>query len=620
MIQPAFSSTLETLQARARDKHLAESPYWHRLLHYRRNLLGRYQSEIGDPSFFLSPLGSTHPADELNATLRAFVEPPAQSTDTERSSCRYPERYAWLKSELHFDASQVPEYPCPRFEAWRDQMNAQSVTLIFASAYMNNPSSMYGHTFLRLNRRGAASGEHLLDYAVNFAADLANDNGVLFALKGLMGKYQGRFSTMPYYIKVQEYSNLESRDLWEFDLNLSSGAVDRLLAHLWELGMSGQPYFFLNKNCSYYLLPLLEVVEPTATLKDPFLFKTIPVDTIRKIMSQPGLVGRAVRRPSLTSKLLEERSRLSESEIHLVETAAKDPSLISSDTLKTYSAERQALILDTAYDLFRRHVGFKRDQPQNIQNADRQLLLLRNQVATSSTTTSSAFSDSLPPIQGHATGRLELSYGFSNHSHFEELSLRPAIHDQDDPPEGYLPGSKLEMFHLKMRYDNDRNTAYVQEFDVINLLSLTPWDRWIHPPSWKVNSGVRVANDLNRDPENSLDYGLNLGTGYSAWMPGTDNRLFFYGMGEMVFELGHAYTHDVRFGGGPSGGILFDPVKFWRARFEASYFPYALGGTPSTTKLGIYQSFSLSKRVELRAKVERQNSYKEVLLSAVLFL
>jgi hypothetical protein len=128
-----------------------------------------------------------------------------------------------------------------------------------------------------------------------------------------------------------------------------------------------------------------------------------------------------------------------------------------------------------------------------------------------------------------------------------------------------------------------------------------------------------VANDLNRDPENSLYYGLNLGTGYASWAPGTE-KLLFYGLAEMELELGHPFKHDVRFGGGPSGGILWTPMKWWRARFQASEFPYAVGGTPSTTKLGFYQSFSITKSLEIRSKVERQNAYKEVLLSLALYL
>src|SRR5262249_45114114 len=241
-----------------------------------------------------------------------------------------------------------------------------------------------------------------------------------------------------------------------------------------------------------------------------------------------------------------------------------------------------ALVLDAAYDLFRYKIGFVREQKPEVQEKEHSLLELRREINAPSPAI--PIPQVLSPDVGHPTGQIGVSYGFSNHSHFEELSLRPAVHDQEDPPEGYLPGSKLEMFHPKLRYDNDRKTLYVEKFALIDLMSLTPWDRWIHPPSWKVNSGLAVAHDLDRDPENSLYYGLNLGTGYSAYWPGID-KLLFFGIGELELELGPEFNHSVRFGGGPNGGILWMPVKFWRSRLAVSYFPYAVGGTPATTKL-----------------------------------
>ena len=75
-------------------------------------------------------------------------------------------------------------------------------------------------------------------------------------------KFRGRFSTMPYYIKVQEYNNLESRDLWEYPLHLTRPQVDLLVRHLWELGQTSMAYYFFNRNCSYQLLPLLEAAAP----------------------------------------------------------------------------------------------------------------------------------------------------------------------------------------------------------------------------------------------------------------------------------------------------------------------------------------------------------------------
>src|ERR1041384_1501063 len=127
-------------------------------------------------------------------------------------------------------------------------------------------------------------------------------------MKGLMGGYHGRFSTFPYYMKVQEYNNLESRDLWEYDLALSSAAIERLVSHLWELGNVRLRYFFLNKNCSYYLMPLLEVADPDRDFKTEYVFKTIPVDTVRTVIRQPGYLGKITRRPSHATKLLAERS------------------------------------------------------------------------------------------------------------------------------------------------------------------------------------------------------------------------------------------------------------------------------------------------------------------------
>src|ERR1017187_4387954 len=163
-------------------------------------------------------------------------------------------------------------------------MNPGSLALVFASYYMNNPASTYGHTFLLLNAKGHSSDERLLKYVVNFAADLESDNGFLFALKGLAGGYHGRFSTFPYYMKVQEYNNLESRDLWEYDLHVSSASLERLVGHLWELGNVRIRYFFINKNCSYYLLPVLDVMDPALSVTRPFVLRTIPMDTVRQVI------------------------------------------------------------------------------------------------------------------------------------------------------------------------------------------------------------------------------------------------------------------------------------------------------------------------------------------------
>ena len=67
---------------------------------------------------------------------------------------------------------------------------------------------------------------------------------------------------MPYYVKVQEYSNMESRDLWEYELTLSAAQVSRLVMHAWETRATHFDYYFFSRNCSYQLLALLEAADP----------------------------------------------------------------------------------------------------------------------------------------------------------------------------------------------------------------------------------------------------------------------------------------------------------------------------------------------------------------------
>ncbi|MBN4053178.1 DUF4105 domain-containing protein [bacterium AH-315-L15] len=48
------------------------------------------------------------------------------------------------------------------------------------------------------------------------------ENALLYVLKGFFGFLKGDFALFPYNVKVQTYSNMESRDLWECELNLGS--------------------------------------------------------------------------------------------------------------------------------------------------------------------------------------------------------------------------------------------------------------------------------------------------------------------------------------------------------------------------------------------------------------
>ena len=553
----------------------------------------------------------------MEATLAAFLAPDPMKAEDEHPQCRYPARYAWLKQRLEF-SGLVPEKSCPRFEAWRSQMNPQSVSLVFASYYMNNPASMYGHTFLKFNQAGHAQESALLDYTVNYEAEVP-PNDLLYVVRGLAGGYRGHFSTMPYYMKTQQYNNLESRDLWEYPLHLDSGGLDRLVRHLWELGHTSMAYYFFNRNCSYQLMPILEAANPSLNLSSRFRFKAVPADTLRAVLAQPGLAGKPVLRPSYARQMAARRSSLAAPETRVAHDLALPGRFGTAEAaLKGLPSDRQALVLDSAYDYFRYRAGFWRDQPPAMKEEEQKLLVLRSRLGMQSPPPL-YFENAVSPDAGQATNRLGLGAGISSRGPFEEISARPALHDLEADPTGYLPGSQLEMLNVRARYDNSSGEAHLEELTLIGLESLAGWDPWIHSPSWQLRTGLATARDLDKDPARSLYYDFDLGPGL-AYESHLWRRETVYVLADVDTGVGSVFNRGYRWGGGGTSGILLEAASFWRIHFRATDVEYAFGQPGSAVKLSLIQSFSLSHSVELRSTIQRQNSYHEALLSLNVYL
>lgn len=614
------SSDSNALVARALAERLDEDPQWRRLGHYQRGWFG-WVSEEDAPGFFLSPSGKRNPRAELDATLRAFFQP--ARPDVEGSShpqCRFPARYAWLKSRLGFDPARLPEQSCPRFDAWYERLSPGSVTLLFASAYLSNPASMYGHTFLRLNRKDRPANERLNDYCVNFAADSPTRNGIVFAIKGLVGGYDGKFSTLPYYMQVQHYNNIESRDLWEYDLNLSSAAVDRLVRHLWEMGDARFDYFFLTENCSYALLPLLEVAEPSLNLSRQFHLRVIPADTVRAIVEMPGLVTARRVRPSYLRVVLARRELLDDAERQAVERMGRGKEPLSFPSLDGMAPERQALVLDSGLDYFRYRHGFARFQSPEVDAAERKILIRRGQVPVApNRVPEPKIPSEAPPESGHPTGRVAAGVGRGRGQRFQELSLRPALHDFLDEPTGYVPGSRLEMFHLVLRRREEPARLYVQRLAVVDIQSMTPLESWVKTASWKAFLGLDVADDRPRAPENALAFRAAYGKGVSVGSA-APRGVVGYALAEGEVGAGPVFDQSFRTGGGATAGVLWRPVRWGRVWAEGGVWRYFWGDVDTVPRGTLGFAVDMTQKLGIRARFKRDGDLRETLFSLVIFL
>ena len=610
-MQASAEGSHKILQDSRRLK-LAEDPAWKRLLHYRRGLFGTEKSDVDGPNFFLSKNGRSNPEAELEATLKSFFEPIPISTETQHPRCRYPARYDWLNEQLGLDKA-LPPMVCERYESWREKIEPAGLSIIFSGYYLNNPASMYGHTFLRVIRKAPKGQERpLLDYTINFAAATNSSNGLVFALMGLFGGYPGVFTVAPYYMKVQTYNNLESRDLWEYELNVPTEAVERLLKHTWEMRVTSLSYYFFNKNCSYQLLPMLEAVVPTIHASDRFRFRAIPVDTLNQVLDQPGLLKEMTFRPSAYRKMQASRDCLSASEQKIVERFVLGRS--DDIPIKNSPIERQRAMWDAAYGLLHYREGYYRDQPEEVQKKERTILLSLNALPHAVENSCPAISSSVPPHMSHPTGRWSLGVGANRDTVFEEIAARGALHDLEASPAGYVPGSQLDMMSLRLRFENATGHGYVEEFTGIQIKSLSPWEAWVRKPSWQLWIGYNRAHDLDRNPNGSGYAGFAGGLGSSLRIP-QYRETILYAMVKGDGQVGGVFRDNYRIGVGPEAGLVGAFSRQWRLHFIASYLRYAAGDISNANRLRLIQSYQLPANFEARLTLSRENHYREGVFS-----
>ncbi|MEN8197941.1 MAG: DUF4105 domain-containing protein, partial [Pseudomonadota bacterium] len=416
---------LDELIVQARTQRLWDERQWLTLGHYKPGWFGfGYVSLIDSSGFFRAAEGKTDPRAELEATLASYFAPP-DASGKQHPQCASIARYSWLKARLGFDPSRLREQPCPDFHEWYEAINPGQVTLIFPSAYLNQPSSMFGHTLLRIDRQDRTERARLNSYAVNYGAITDDANGVVFAFKGLVGGYPGNFSLMPYYDKVKEYSDLENRDIWEYELNLDPSEIRRLTMHIWELRQQYADYYFIDENCSYQLLSLLEVARPSLDLTGRFGGWAIPADTVRVAVEQEGMLSHAVYRPSARTDIdhrlaaVDRRERTLAFQLALGERQPDDPALAE------LPPARRAAVLELAYEYlqYRSRAGKEERDPM----ARRSLALLgaRSEIPPAADVPPLPVPETRPD-EGHGSARLSFGGGRMDDRNFLEMRLRPA--------------------------------------------------------------------------------------------------------------------------------------------------------------------------------------------------
>ena len=466
--------------------NLHQHPVWLTLGHYHQDTLGSgYTSQADDPAFFLSAEGKTSPQAELQATLEAIRQP---GGGDDHARCRFPARDEWLREQL-----ELPDTPvnCPAYDEWTETLNTEKVTLVFAASYLNSPSSMFGHTFLRLDPpQEDEEADLLLANTISYAADAAeHDSELLFAYRGIFGGYPGITSIRPYYEMIRLYNDIEHRDLWEYTLNLTQPEVDTMLAHTWEIQDKNFDYYFFDENCAYRLLALIDAARPGTNLLGEVSTHAIPSDTIRWVRDA-GLVESIHYRPSAATAVSHSLDILPRDHQTLAAAIANGYVQVNGPEMQQLSTQERAWVLDATYD-YVRYQSEARGWPREFSAPlSHQLLISRSRIDDA---------QEIPPVpepavrddEGHDTFRVSLGSGQLDHAEFTQLTLRPAYHDVLGPPEGYRSGAQLQFLRLDARLYHDNDELQVEQIVGVEIRSLSPRNQFFSPISWQVGFGGR---------------------------------------------------------------------------------------------------------------------------------
>ncbi|MBA34136.1 MAG: hypothetical protein CMI14_01740 [Oleispira sp.] len=579
---------------------------WQHLLHYRsHSILGYMESENDSDNFFISEMGKVDPHSELLAEVPLFAM--QNQLDNESLQCRFPARYHWLKQ---FYPDWVDQ-PCSELSAWKDEIDAHKLTLIFPASYLNSPSSMYGHSLIRLDKEDESKSK-LLSYSVNFAANAdPTDNELVFSYKGLAGGYPGVVSILPYYAKVNEYSHLEHRDVWEYQLNLTEQEVDQFVNHIWETKETEFDYFFFDENCSYRLLALLDASSERINVADDFSLKAMPIDTIRSLIDSDK-VGEVEYRPSSGVMLNQQQEQLSDEQKILAVNIVENVDLINDEEFLSLTSFEQAQVLEISIS-YLRYLVVKKKQ-RSPENRKKSLALLS---ARSKISVQDVFQPIVEPEvrddQGHLTHRATVALGQQNGDGFIDLGMRIAYHELMDLPDGFIRGGQIEMGALTLRGINKDSTSrddfslQLQRFKVINILSLGARDYFQQPISWRVSTGFDRFILEGSDLFAHLDVGG--GYSYDLSIKNKDKTSSdygqIYGLLETRLKASGQFEDDYQLSAGAQIGWLYQGSQ-WQMKAHGSWLPSVLGDDFDYQDIVLSLGSKLDRNLQIRVEASQQ--------------
>ncbi len=558
---------VNSLIEKSRSISMSDDKQWETLLHYKYNFLSGNRSLIDDERFFLSDDGKHNKQAELEATINAIFADNGSIVEEEHAYCVFPARRNYIIERLGVDESQLPAITCTRYEELKRDMDPTSVTLVFPFMYVSRPASMFGHTLLRLNN---STNQPLLAYAVTYGAVLPEEPSFLDkTINGIIGLMPAVYSMEPYSKTIYEYANLDKRDIWEYNLNLSKEETLKLFDHLYELQNILSDYWFFDENCSYNLLMLFEVVRPDVELATTIFYEA-PTDTV-KVMYEAGMITGESYRPSLASKIDNIARALPAPSIDLALDVGTGVKPIDAIASSDFSDRLKASMYDLAVEVMQdRYVqkGLSDEETWNAYNHE--FITYLQARAKLGVKTNYRPLISTPPHLGHDIQRVTLGAGTYDGRFFTEVGYRVSFHSLYDVDAGYIANSEISALDFNLRWDSVRGDIKLNNMKIVGLKTLIPISRTLTEASYRVELAGKQKQF--KDGEKFVTY-IDGGVGLTYELL-DDVYVWGLAIAEVAFSSGYENGYGIGVGG--DVGISYE-LGWGKTLAEVDYTYYVLG-------------------------------------------
>lgn len=443
---------------------------WKYLLHF-----GESGSRVLPGEFFLSETGHLDSHAELRKTLQLL-----QSSKGKRIACRFPARYQWLKK--HY-----PDVPAFKLQECRGLNNfllsfqKQTLSLMFASEYLDKPVSSFGHVMLVFHDRDKPV---LAADTVHFVAQTDDNDGfVAYTWKGFTGGYPGHFLRVPFFEKQLQYNQIEQRYLHLYELDIDSQQIQSLLYHLYELRHAQFKYFFINENCAFQIDNLLNIAYGNTESSDTGFM--LPVEVARNHKSR-------FRNNHVLFPISVELNTIINSLSH--EDYEKFQDIIAGDILPSNELSNDVKFALASYNEFT-----KTSSDQNLKS--------HQEISRLKYTRPSLKISASDPLDRQDASRLGLSYINSDAGNITSLSYQPLLLDITDNQSAYHTESRLVLFSPVIHITDDK--TYLEKFDIYSVRSMPVRNNLFKPMSWNFYTGFNRDN-LKRSLNYETEFGLGL--------------------------------------------------------------------------------------------------------------